>query len=405
MEDNYGIPILDIKVHKVISPLGRGAKGVVFLLHTKTESPKEQFLALKVVSKSSIEEDNASRRRYNKEYKTIHLEKEILSSLHHPLLPKLQGLVETERIIGYAIDYCPGGNLHSLRKKQTEKMFSDNIIRFYAAELVLALEYLHGLGFVYRDLKPENIMIQENGHLMLIDFDLSTKLPVKPPQSIRHTTKQSAPETNKKKKQLFRFQKYRNSGISPEDDSTTTITVPELASIPTKSNSFVGTEEYIAPEIIQGNGHDFAVDWWCLGIVLYEMLYGITPFKGTNRKDTFNRILHKSPCLVGETTFLRDLIEKLLEKDPMKRLGIEEIKRHDFFKGVDWELIGKISRPPYLPIEEEEMKENGEIDVERFVQRVFEEEEMKEKERTVIDHKKNVQELNQLYEPNPFLVF
>ncbi|XP_047312706.1 serine/threonine-protein kinase OXI1-like, partial [Impatiens glandulifera] len=270
---------------------------------------------------------------------------------------------------------------------QTEKMFFDNFLRFYAAELVIELEYLHGLRFVYRDLKPENIMIQENGHLMLIDFDLSTKLPIKSPQSICLTTKQSPLENNKKKKQLFRFQKYRNSDITPEDDSTTIITIPELASIPTKSDSFFDTEEYIAPEIIHGNDHDFVVDWWCLGIILYEMLYGITPYKGINRKDTFDKILHKSPCLVGETTFLRDLIQKLLEKDPMKRLGIEEIKRHDFFKSVDWELIGKISRPPYLPIEEGVMKENGEIDVERFVQRVFEEEEeMKEKEMTVIDN-------------------
>ncbi|KAF5936946.1 hypothetical protein HYC85_024452 [Camellia sinensis] len=92
--------------------------------------------------------------------------------------PTIGGVIATDKIVGYGIDYCPGRDLNSLRKKQTEKMFSDSIIRFYAAELVLALEYLYGLGVVYRDLKPESILVQESGHLMSVnvDFDLSAKL-------------------------------------------------------------------------------------------------------------------------------------------------------------------------------------------------------------------------------------
>lgn len=251
------------------------------------------------------------------------------------------------------------------------------IFRFYAAELVLALEYLHKLGIVYRDLKPENVMIQENGHLMLIDFDLSTKLSAKTPNSQPTLKSITKPDPITKKRRFTPFHKYCNSGISPlESVHSSEFSVNSVrfeSDSVEKSNSFVGTEEYIAPEIILGNGHDFAVDWWCLGVVLHEMLYGATPFRGSNRKETFYRILSKSPELVGEPTALRDLIRRLLEKDPVKRISVEEIKGHDFFRGVDWDLILQIPRPPFIPVrpEEKDLEVNSGIDVESFVQGIF----------------------------------
>lgn len=116
---------LDLQNLKVISALGRGAKGVVFLVRTE----KGELLALKAILRSSVEKKKVTSNINPNEYRRICFEREVLSSLHHPLLPKLKGVLLTEKIVGYAIDYCPGRDLHSLRKKQTEKMFSDDIIR------------------------------------------------------------------------------------------------------------------------------------------------------------------------------------------------------------------------------------------------------------------------------------
>ncbi|KAJ4982178.1 hypothetical protein NE237_033015 [Protea cynaroides] len=142
-EQEQETPSLDLKTLKVISVLGREAKGVVFLALIKKKC-----------------KDNGDK-NIGSPYRRIWFARDVLKSFRDPLLPRLRGVVETDKIIDLAIDYCPGRDLNCLRKNQTEKMFSDDIIRFYAAELVLALEYLHGLGIVYKDLKPENVMIQE----------------------------------------------------------------------------------------------------------------------------------------------------------------------------------------------------------------------------------------------------
>ncbi|KAH6772973.1 AGC cGMP-dependent and protein kinase kinase family protein [Perilla frutescens var. hirtella] len=363
---------LDLKNLKVISPLGRGAKGVVFLVQTESG----ELLALKVILRSSVEK-KISNAGDGGEYRRICFERQVLASFHHPLLPKLHGVLMTDKIVGYAIDYCSGRDLHCLRKKQTEKMFSNDIIRFYAAELVLALEYLHNLGVVYRDLKPENVMIQESGHLMLVDFDLSTKLAPKSPEN-RLVSSNSKLQVKPKKRKKFGFSmKRRDAGISPDDSVQRDEVESDSASTASdsvgKSNSFVGTEEYVAPEIILGDGHDFSVDWWCLGVMLYEMLYGTTPFRGVNRKETFYRIITRAPNLTGEATSLRDLIGKLLEKDPKKRISVQDIKGHEFFKAVDWDSITEMPRPPFIPelTDVEGMDGNTEIDVEKYVQGVF----------------------------------
>ncbi|CAL9187402.1 unnamed protein product [Musa hybrid cultivar] len=362
-------PSLDLRDLKALSILGRGAKGVVFLVRVADASSAGDALALKAVSRSSIER----RASGGDAYRRVWLERDVLLSLRHPLLPSLRGVVSTDRIVGFAIDRCSGGDLASLRRRQSEKMFSEDIIRFYAAELVLALEYLHGLGIVYRDLKPENVLIQDNGHLMLVDFDLSTKLPSGPPPeplnsppsvTPRHD-ESTPPGTAKKRKKVKRKEKKAsrltgclsfNADVSPETSKS--FLAEEAKAAPPaspgtsagKSNSFVGTEEYVAPEIIEGKGHDFAVDWWGLGVVLYEMLYGRTPFRGKNQKDTFHRILTKEADLVGETTPLRDLIRRLLEKDPERRITGVAVKAHGFFRGVMWEELLRIPRPPFIPM-------------------------------------------------------
>ncbi|KNA18294.1 hypothetical protein SOVF_072180, partial [Spinacia oleracea] len=386
MKEHSIVQKLELNQLKVFGPVGRGAKGVVF--HVKIDDFSED-LALKVVLKSTIKTKSEKLSNGVVEVQNrVFFEQQVLREFNHPLLPKLKGVLETENIFGYAIDYCSGGSLNSLRKLQVEKMFSDDIIRFYGAEIVLALEYLHEKGIVYRDLKPENVLIQENGHLMLVDFDLSTKLAPKSPKNRPSFESVKTAELEKKKTQLPRlssFYKCGKSGFSLEDSVNSEKLQPvapnklsfESDSVG-KSNSFVGTEEYVAPEIILGNGHDYAVDWWSFGVVLYEMLYGTTPFRGVNRKETFHRIISKSPDLVGETTALRDLIRKLLEKDPKVRISLEEIKGHDFFKGVDWDMILRLIRPPYIPDQEEMGEESIDgikaIDVESIVYGIFKKE-------------------------------
>jgi serine/threonine protein kinase len=124
-----------------------------------------------------------------------------------------------------------------------------------------------------------------------------------------------------------------------------------------RSFSFVGTEEYVAPEVVRGDGHEFAVDWWALGVLVYEMCHGRTPFRGRNRKETFRNVLLREPKFTADARRrwpeLTDLIARLLEKDPARRLGFaggaDEVRAHPFFAGVAWDLLGEVSRPPYIP--------------------------------------------------------
>lgn len=234
---------------------------------------------------------------------------------------------------------------------------------------MLALEYLHMMGIVYRDLKPENVLVREDGHIMLSDFDLSLKCDVVPKLLRRKLREEDDDDdggvvscaavpmqpvlscfaSSKKKKKV--------TAITEELD-------PELVAEPlnARSKSFVGTHEYLAPEVISGQGHGSAVDWWTLGVFLYEMLYAATPFKGENNEKTlinilkqplrFPRIGVSSSRDLEEMVKVQDLISKLLVKNPKKRIGSlkgsVEIKRHVFFKGLNWALIRSV-RPPHLP--------------------------------------------------------
>ncbi|OEL14001.1 Serine/threonine-protein kinase OXI1 [Dichanthelium oligosanthes] len=403
---------LSLEDLKAVSVLGRGAKGVVFHVVPATGEPEGEgesgsaaaAMALKAVSREAARHKKAASGDGDG-HRRIWFERDVLLALRHPLLPALRGVLATDAVVGFAIDRCGGGDLNSLRRRQTEKMFSDSVIRFYAAELVLALEYLHSLGIVYRDLKPENVLIQDSGHIMLVDFDLSTRLPA-PPQEpdVLVDSPKPAPPVTAPSPGRGRARKpagaalcfpFRTGGAgkpaapaadspsppstsrtaSSSSSSSTGTTASSAASAgartPAKSNSFVGTEDYVAPEIIAGRGHDFSVDWWGLGVVLYEMLYGRTPFRGQNRKETFYRVLAKQPELVGEQTPLRDLIARLLEKDPEKRIGARGVKAHPFFRGVDWDRILHVARPPFIPTPPQDEDGDEALDVEKVVREVF----------------------------------
>ncbi|ONH92603.1 hypothetical protein PRUPE_8G183500 [Prunus persica] len=302
---------------KPIKPLGCGDTGSVHLVELQGTG---ELYAMKAMEKSIMLNRNKVHRAC--------IEREIISLLDHPFLPTLYTSFQTSTHVCLISDFCCGGELFALLDKQPMKLFKEDSARFYAAEVVIALEYLHCLGIVYRDLKPENILLQKDGHVVLTDFDLSFMTSCKP-QIIRHQL------PNKRRK-------------SRSQPPPTFVAEPV-----TQSNSFVGTEEYIAPEIITGAGHSSAIDWWALGILLYEMLYGRTPFRGKNRQRTFTNVLYKDltfPGSIPASLAARQLINALLQRDPDTRLGsstgANEIKQHPFFRGINWPLIRCMSPPP-----------------------------------------------------------
>ncbi|KAL9370356.1 hypothetical protein Peur_035496 [Populus x canadensis] len=303
---------------KPIKPLGCGDTGSVHLVELQGSG---ELYAMKAIEKSTMLNPNKVHRAC--------IEREIISHLDHPFLPTLYTSFQTSRHVFLITDFFPGGELFALLDKQPMNLFKEESARFYAAEVVIGLEYLHCLGMVYRDLKPENILLQKDGHIVLSDFDLSFLTSCKP-----QIIKRAPPN------------KRRRSRSQPP---------PTFVAEPvTQSNSFVGTEEYIAPEIITGMGHGSAIDWWALGVLLYEMLYGRTPFRGKNRQKTFANILHKDltfPSSIPVSLPARQLINALLNRDPAIRLGSKtganEIKQHPFFRGINWPLI-RCMNPPLL---------------------------------------------------------
>lgn len=186
---------------------------------------------------------------------------------------------------------------------QRERCFLEPRARFYAAEIASALGYLHSLNIVYRDLKPENILLDSQGHIILTDFGLCKE------------------------------------NIEPNGPTST----------------FCGTPEYLAPEVLHKQPYDRTVDWWCLGSVLYEMLYGLPPFYSRNTAEMYDNILNKPLQLKPNiSNAARNLLEGLLQKDRTKRLGFTddftEIKTHMFFSPINWDdLNAKKLTPPFNP--------------------------------------------------------
>nr|AML77350.1 putative LOV domain-containing protein [Sabal bermudana] len=307
---------IGLKHFRPVKPLGSGDTGSVHLVELLETG---EYFAMKAMDKNAMLNRNKVHR--------ASAEREILDMLDHPFVPTLYASFQTKTHICLVTDYCPGGELFLLLDRQPLKVLKEDAVRFYAAEVIVALEYLHCQGIIYRDLKPENILLQRDGHVSLTDFDLSCLTSCKPQLLF--------PNSQYKKKQT--------KGRIP----------PIFIAEPMRaSNSFVGTEEYIAPEIITGAGHTSAVDWWALGVLLYEMLYGYTPFRGKTRQKTFANILHKDlkfPGSISVSLPARQLMYRLLHRDPRNRLGscegANEIKQHPFFLGINWALVRCMSPP------------------------------------------------------------
>jgi len=229
-------------------------------------------------------------------------ERQILELMDFPFIIKLKYAFQNEHKLYLIMDYCPGGELFF--HIQRVERFNEEAVKFYAAQITLAINHLHENNIIYRDLKPENVLIDKDGYIKITDFGLSKR---------NITDNHSA-------------------------------------------NSFCGTPEYLAPEIVENKGHGKAVDWWSLGAIIYEMLTGLPPFYSKDKEKLFNNIKTgniKYPNYIGKSTV--EFLSALFSHDPDKRLGssekgLEDIKKHGFFTGLDWNLLSnKKIKPPFIP--------------------------------------------------------
>lgn len=329
-------PVKDAQVgphhFKRLTLLGRGGIGQVYLVNLRST---DKFYAMKVLTKEDMIQRNKVKR--------VMTEREILATANHPFIVTMYASFQTADRLCFVMEYCAGGEFFRVLQDQPKKRLKEEAVRFYAAEVILALEYLHHMGFIYRDLKPENILMRENGHIALTDFDLSKQAHSVPPRVIQAQLSFS----EKLKKSLS--MKRNNSSL------TNLEIVDSEPVLPYQTNSFVGTEEYIAPEVVNGEGQSSAVDWWTLGILIYEMLTGTTPFKGNGTDETFNNIVKeqlKWPDDITVSTECKQLVKKLLRREADKRLGAEngasDIKRSKWFKDFNFALI-RNEKPPIKP--------------------------------------------------------
>jgi serum/glucocorticoid-regulated kinase 2 len=229
-------------------------------------------------------------------------EKMILSHINHPFLVGLEYAFQTDERIYFVMEFMKGGEMFQHMTKL--KRFSEKQCKFYAACVILGLGHLHTKNYIYRDLKLENILLDEHGYAKLTDFGLA---------------------------------KF----IQKED----------------KALTFCGTPEYLAPEVILGQGHNRPADWWSLGILIYEMVHGLPPFYDQNVNNMYNRIIKNvvqwKPN-INISPECKSIIKKLLHKDPIKRLGSEadslEVLSHEWFEDLDWSSMMEKKLPsPYVP--------------------------------------------------------
>ncbi|XP_033229291.1 ribosomal protein S6 kinase 2 beta-like isoform X2 [Belonocnema kinseyi] len=275
---------------ELLKVLGQGSFGKVFLVRKVVGKDVGTLYAMKVLKKATLKVRDRVRTK---------MERNILVDVEHPFIVRLHYAFQTEGKLYLILDFLRGGDLFSRLSKQL--MFTEEDVKFYLAELALALDHIHKLGIIYRDLKPENILLDTEGHISLTDFGLSKQ---------------------------------------PLDD--------------TKTYSFCGTVEYMAPEIVNRKGHSFAADWWSYGVLMFEMLTGSLPFQGESRKQTMTHILKAKIGMPNNLSpEAQALLRVLFKRNPVNRLGHgggDEIKNHAFFSTIDWEaLYHKEIKPPFKP--------------------------------------------------------
>lgn len=286
--DDHLIPDVKLDDFEMLKTIGTGTFGRVVLCRRRKDS---RYYAMKILEIADVIR--------LKQVDHVKNEKALLVQVQHPFIIELLWTHHDAGCLYMLFEYYCGGELFTYLRNAGR--FTTSTATLYAAEIVLALDYLHKLCIVYRDLKPENLLLDRDGHVKLTDFGFAKKL----------------------------------------HDKTWTL---------------CGTPEYLAPEIIQSKGHNKAVDWWALGILVYEMLAGFPPFFDDNPFAIYEKILAgKIDWPKHIDPIAKDLIKKLLVPDRAKRLGnmkhgADDVKRHRWFKNISWEdVYYKKVQPPIVP--------------------------------------------------------
>ena len=291
---------------EVIRTLGMGAFGRVKFVKVKnTPEGVTNTCALKCLSKRSIVENGLQDHVLN--------EKNIMKELDHPFILNFHCAMQDDKYIYFLLDVLLGGELFKCLRAETQ--FPEEWSRFYAASVLLAFCQIHARKIAYRDLKPENLVMDSNGYLKMVDFGLAKKV---------------------------------------EGGKTWTL---------------CGTPDYLAPEVILNEGHDWAVDYWALGVLIYEMTVGSPPFYADDPMEVYEKILSGNVSIPSHfSRGISDIVRKLLKTYQSKRLGrtrggTSAVMKHKWFSGFDWDaLLGKRMKVPIAPkIKDEEDASNFEL--------------------------------------------
>ena len=288
-------PVLNLprtlEEYKIIKMIGKGGFAKVFLARVKDS--EDQYFALKVVKRNDSEERREQLRQ-------AQIETGILRILKHPFIVNLHQNFETEDNLYSVFEFVPGGDLFSVMMKEPGRKFKEDKARFYICEVLVVLEYLHRNKVIHRDLKPENILIDSDGHVKLGDFGFAKRLS-------------------------------------------------------TRAHTFLGTPEYTAAEIVAEQPYSFSADWWSLGVLVFELVSGQTPFR--DRDGDCSKIYDnigdgKIQWTKDHIGPVRELCAGLLQTDPLLRLGSkgpEEIKEAEWFSTVNWGKVDKLAKAPFIP--------------------------------------------------------
>ena len=300
--------------------LGEGSYSTV-LAATDRQNLKEY--AIKVLDKRHIIKE--------KKVKYVNIERDTLNRLtEHPGIVRLYYTFQDERSLYFVLDLATGGELLGVLKKMGS--FDLECSRFYGAEILDSVAYMHSRGVIHRDLKPENVLLDRDMHVKITDFGTAKILPDPRPNGIART--------------------FEPSG-DPTDGA-------ELD----RAVSFVGTAEYVSPELLRDKNACKASDLWAFGCIIYQLLAGRPPFKAANEYLTFQKIIHLDYTFPeGFPEVARDLVERLLVLEPANRLPVEHIRNHQFFDGIQWgKGLWRMKAPrlkAYVPPPAEPIRLNG----------------------------------------------
>lgn len=321
--------------YQTIKIIGKGAFGEVKLVQKKQDA---KVYAMKSLIKSEMfKKDQLAH---------VRAERDILAESDSPWVVKLYTTFQDSDFLYMLMEFLPGGDLMTMLIKY--EIFSEDITRFYIAEIVLAIEAVHKYGFIHRDIKPDNILLDRGGHVKLTDFGLSTGF---------HKL-----HDNSYYQQLLQGKSSKPTNRNSVNLDQINLTVSNRGAINdwrksrrVMAYSTVGTPDYIAPEIFTGHGYGQDCDWWSLGTIMFECQVGWPPFCAEDAHDTYRKIVNwRQSLYFPEDVQLGPEAENLIRslvcntENRLGRGGAEEIKNHKFFRGVDFDSLRRI-RAPFEP--------------------------------------------------------